>query len=320
MQQPPAKIVAHSINAQTGQQIISFELFMWKPVVGELARHRMLSLSVGSSRAVPLAKMRQNIHDAPFLPKKWGANKSGMQSTDGLDPVTGAQCELIWKKAMEAALHSHMLMEGLGLHKQYTNRLIEPFMHVPVLVTATDVTNLYRLRCHPDAQPEIRENIEAARELHSKSEPEVLLPGQWHVVYLSEVEKELLRSYESEGTAEHAEAVVKLLRFSAARAARVSYFWHNGDPCDQDKELAIAKKLMGAEPFHASPFEHQAVAYEPGVFPGHSGMSHLEVLRQGEHIKNLRERQQGNFRNGWLQHRGLIESQVEPYCVWEAGG
>jgi hypothetical protein len=309
MKQPPAKLLAHSVNAVTGQEIISFELFMWKPVVGELARHRMLSLSVGSSRAVPLAAMRQNIHNQPFLPEAWGANRGGMQSTEVLDEQAGLLCEKTWKQAMEAALQAHMLLETYGLHKQYANRLIEPFMYVPVLVTATDTANLYRLRCHKDAQPEIRENIEAARELHHTSEPEVLQPGQWHTVYLSPEEKAELRK--AEEYLSMRERLVFLLRCSAARAARVSYFWHDGSPCDVVKEQGIAKKLMGSQPFHASPFEHQAVATEL--------QNYFYNPAEGKPLKSwevLRAKQQGNFRGGWLQHRGLVETDVEPYCTF----
>ena len=50
----------------------------------------------------------------------------------------------------------HWLLEKVGLHKQLTNRLLEPWMWVTVIVSSTQWNNFYALRCHKDAQPEIR--------------------------------------------------------------------------------------------------------------------------------------------------------------------
>ena len=49
------------------------------------------------------------------------------------------------------------------MHKQVANRLLEPFMWHTVIVTATEWDNFWNLRCHPDAQPEIRLVAEAMR-------------------------------------------------------------------------------------------------------------------------------------------------------------
>lgn len=135
----------------------------------------------------------------------------------------------------------------LNLHKQYPNRLLEPFMWHTVIVTATEWENFYALRTDMNAQREIRLGAIAMLEAFDQSEPTELLENQWHLP-LFDYENEIDYKY-----ALYAEENARLI--SVGRCARVSYLTHDGkrDPI-KDIELAQSLKTNG----HMSPFEHVA--------------------------------------------------------------
>jgi hypothetical protein len=48
------------------------------------------------------------------------------------------------------------------------------------------------------------------------------------------------------------------IKCSVARCARVSYVNHDGTSPDVEKDMELYERLVGSEPMHASPIEHQA--------------------------------------------------------------
>ncbi len=134
-----------------------------------------------------------------------------------------------------------------GLHKQVSNRLLEPFMWHYVIVTATEWENFYQQRCNPAAQPEIRAVAEAMREAMENSTPHPVDYGDWHAPYVS-AEDDV-----------HGEDMLKV---SAARCARVSYLTHDGKR-DLSKDIELYDRLTAATPMHASPLEHVARPQRP---------------------------------------------------------
>lgn len=230
-----ATVIADSV-ADGCPRITTLQLRYPRFIHSEVMTHRAFSRNASSSRAIPVDRLIQDVLDDPAMPTYWGANKPGMQA--GKELESG---EIEWILASSDAIHRAKRMVRMGYHKQIVNRILEPFAHINVLVTATEWDNFFALRDHPDAQPEIAELARAMREAMAGSEPMWLAVNEWHMPYI-----ERMKSGEVNR------------KISAARCASVSYKTVDGKPMTVDKALAIYDKLAGSDPIHASPFEHIA--------------------------------------------------------------
>lgn len=190
-----------------------------------------LSRNASSSRATPIKRMIEDVVNDPAMPVAWGSQKAGMQAGDDIEDI-GKAME-IWLQARDAAVEFATDAMNLGLHKQVVNRILEPFGHISVVVTATEWDNFFALRCHPAADPTMLALANAMRDAIAQSTATPMRLGEWHRPY--------------GGTLLH----------SAARCARVSYLNHDGTNPDTAKDDALADTLM--EMGHWSPFEHQAM-------------------------------------------------------------
>lgn len=277
-----AKIIADSINP-VGCRLTTFELTYPRFVHAELLTHRMFSRNSASSRAIPTPKLIERIQRDPVLPKWWGKNQSGMQARQELDGPALDAAQDIWLRARDMALEYAAALRKVGLHKQIANRIIEPWMFITVIVTATEWDNWYHLRDSEFAQPEIAWVAREMRRLHEEHEPEAMEPGQWHLPYVEPPwgdedhplyvsDDEFLEAssdpvwmetvcpvWETTGGGGirlPAPSIWYFLRaISAARCARVSYLTHDGIR-DLDEDLALHNRLAGSG--HWSPFEHPA--------------------------------------------------------------
>lgn len=288
-----ASIVLDSINEETGARITTWTIKLWKVLVAEFNTHRVCSRNSASSRAVKLSKMRERILSDPYLPFWWGKNKSGMQADEQLSPKDIESCKLVILEHMEHAIKTHEKLENIGLHKQITNRYLEPWMETEILFTATETKNMRDLRVHLDAQPEFMLPAEEAFFLMDASRPQVLKCGEWHIPFIREEEKDL--------------PVLTKLRISAARCARVSYFLQDGKPSTWEKDLELCIRLMGSSPLHSSPFEHQAQAV---------GLS--QIRYDDAFNSRAAKKLMGNFCSSFYQHRGYVELGIGKYGDWEA--
>lgn len=251
------EVLADSVGP-TGKRLTTVVVTYPRMVHAELLTHRMFSRNSASSRAIPNEKLRQRVIDDPAMPVWWGKNQGGMQAREELSAehtIVEAQIGNVkqtnspleaaktgWLGAMQQMLAASEYLASIGLHKQICNRLIEPWMGITVIISATEWDNFFRLRCHADAQPEIRVAAEAIRAEMEKSEPTELNETQWHLP--------LVRIEDWNHFPE-----IQLIQLSVARCARVSYLTHDGkrDP-EADFELYERLKMGG----HWSPFEHVA--------------------------------------------------------------
>jgi len=217
----------------------------------EFMTHRVFSRNASSSRAIPVKKMIEDIRMDPAMLVHWGRNQSGMQADVELTPEEIKQAKLEWRASMEDAIGHVEKLVALGLHKQAANRLLEPYAHISVIVTATEWDNFFQLRDHKEAQPEIRalavKMREAMTDTYWYDRINFLEPGQWHLPYVRASEMEY-------------GDVIKQ-KISAARCARVSYMTHEGKPSTVDEDVALYDRLIVMKPAHASPIEHQAMAH-----------------------------------------------------------
>lgn len=235
-----AKVIADSISDGC-PRITTLQLRYPRFILPEFNTHRVFTRNVGSSRAIPINRLIQDIIDDPAIPVHWGANKPGMQAGEELPSG-----KVGWLMARDDAIRNARHMAENGYHKQIVNRILEPFAHVNVLVTSTEWDNFFALRDHPDAQPEIAELARVMRVAMAGSDPTDMSDNQWHMPYI-DAETECSVSGD----------VTELRRVSAARCASVSYKTVDGKQMTVDKALEIYDKLLG-DPLHASPFEHIA--------------------------------------------------------------
>ena len=282
-----AKIIADSISPK-GIRLMTMQLRYPKFIHGEFMTHRMFSRNASSSRAIPVERMIEDVMRDPAMPVFWGKNQAGMQARTELNQQERDEAIRLWLQARDNAINTADRMVSLGAHKQIVNRLIEPFMHINVVVTATEWANFYALRRHPDAQPEIKALADAMWEAQQASAPVPLEPGQWHLPYV-----DLVDEHEEPAFASGGNVLTVAIKLSVARCARVSYLTHDGKQPNIEEDLKLYDRLVGSTPLHASPAEHQATPDEMPEYPGGVWL-------------NVREH--GNLR-GWRQYRKMLPNE-----------
>jgi hypothetical protein len=160
-------------------------------------------------------------------------------------------------------------MADLGAHKQIVNRLLEPFAHINVVVTATEWDNFFKLRRHPDAQPEIHE---LANQMWHQMRLSIPVEREHHLPYTTWEDPDCL--VDAEGGPWGKPTFRSWELISAARCARVSYRTHDGKWSTPEEDIPLALDLRADG--HLSPFEHQATAAEGQ----HANFQGWRALRQ----------------------------------------
>jgi thymidylate synthase ThyX len=267
-----ANVLADS-RSPAGHRLTTLEATFPRFVLAEFNTHRVFSRNSASSRAIPIAKQLRRVLDDPYVPIEFGSNQPGMQAGAPLEGTKREAAEAEWLRGRDDAVRRVLGLvaqpeevaasaelpqlldrvedatrrrevpaEWLNVHKQVANRLLEPFMWHTVIVTATEWENFFNLRCHPDAQPEIRLVAERMRDAMATSEPAELDQDEWHLP--------LIRPEDREGT-----SLEDLIKVSVGRCARVSYLTHDGRR-DLAADVELHDRLI--ESGHMSPLEHPA--------------------------------------------------------------
>lgn len=249
-----AKILTDSVNPD-GQRLTTYLLKYPRFVHSEIMTHRAFSRNAASSRAIPIQKIIEQVKNDPAMPVRWGKNGPGMQDHGAFEGEHVAKCIDAWVAAAEEAVKSAERLIKNNLHKQIVNRVLEPFMWMETLVSATEWQNFFALRVHKDAQPEFQRLAYLMLvEYVENSTPVWKNWGEWHIPYgdrmpdgLSDKEK---------------------MKVATARAARTSYLTMDGQ-IDVEKDIGLHDRL--ADGGHWSPFEHTAQAikdWNEGNFRG----------------------------------------------------
>ena len=299
-----AKVIADSVN-DAGNRLTTMMLRYPRVIHAEFMTHRQFSRNASSSRAIPVERLIKDIIDDPFIPLHWGKNQRGMQAhkecnnpitlplpeevLQRMDPYELSKVhealygkpaltrEEAWSYALARAIQTALAFNEAGYHKQLVNRLVEPFAHINVLVTATEWSNFFALRLHEDAEPHINLLAFEMKKALDESKPTQLRGGSWHLPFITDSDFALLYKEDS---------WERLKQISVARCARVSYLTHDGREPNFDEDKALHDRLMSAVPLHASPAEHVCTPYS--------------VIHTPEMQANLR---------GWVSYRKYFANE-----------
>lgn len=300
-----AEVIKHS-STEHGKEIATVAVKYGLIVHSELLRHRMLSRGVKSNRAIPTKVIRQEVLNDPYVPVFLGLNKPGMVSTQ----------EIKWKRIGKAiflsvrypVVFAHWLLEKLGAHKEWTNRLLNPWQWVRETITFTEANNMYALRMHPAAQRDAQYVVECIKEAVDKSREcgnvDVLSNSEWHTPYVTsfrDTNGEFVYMDNDGSYLTPAEASV----CSAARCARSSYDKHDGGKATLEDDVKLFSSLMDDNPKHASPVEHQASPMSKPTVAMHTTVKNALAEDGVTHVDKEGKLWSGNFM-GWIQHRQLI--------------
>lgn len=294
-----ARVVADSISPDK-VRLTTIEVTLPRIVLAEFNTHRMFSRNSASSRAIPVERRIQMIEAEPFVPAAFGKNQKGMQAGEALEGEAELRARLAWYNACNAAVVQAKELAKLGVHKQLANRLLEPFAWHTIVVTSTEWDNFFALRCHPNAQPEIRTAAELMAEAMKLSEPHPVDYFDWHLPYLQTGEA---FDFDVLDGRSHPPTPTKV-RVSVARCARVSYLTQDGRR-DPSADLDLYTRLASAG--HMSPLEH--VARPAKVQDTVGAMCDARVLLDYKPIVHPHQLWFGNFR-GWVQHRKEVPGEA----------
>jgi hypothetical protein len=249
-----AILIADSISKE-GIRLTTLQIKVHRYVWSEFMTHRVFSRNAMSSRAIPVNKMLKQVWSDPAMPVKWGANKAGMQAGSALQGVRLKLAVFAWKTAAKCACMFAWLLMRIGLHKQWANRVLEPWQWMIAIVSSTEWDNFFGLRIGEFAQPEMNELAKLMQLAILNSRPRLLNYGEWHLPYITKNDLVPVRDKQL---------------CSAARCARVSYLNHDKTMPTLKNDLELCSRLMIARPIHASPFEHQATPI-PGRYGNFNG-------------------------------------------------
>lgn len=271
-----AQPILRSRNACRPDKVLSTLLLRYPRFIhSEFMTHRALSKNAGSSRAIPVKKIIDSILYDTAMPIHWGANQRGMQADQECDakitlstpdkpwPLTDCVEELslaemtreqAWIEARDRAIDVARAYDAAGYHKQIVNRILEPYMHITVVVSGTEWDNFLELRTHKDAEPHFQMLARAIEGCLTEAPVQLLQPGEWHLPFIDRSELYMM----------DLETAKKI---SVACCASTSYKTVDGFDMTKAKAEDIFHKLVTSKPLHASPLEH--VAQADLFYPAH---------------------------------------------------
>ena len=265
-----AEIIADSLNPQ-GIRITSWVLNYNLSIHAELLTHRVFSKNSASSRAIPTTKLIQQVIDNPALFVHWGKNIPGMQANEELNDNDKEIAKGIWLESRDLAVDQARKLLALNVHKQIVNRVLSPFIVNKIIMTGTEYENFFKLRAHPDAQPEFQNLAYKMKALYETNKPVQLKAGEWHVPFGDQLDDNQICSLintDNLTLGEFLEAKEEIKRkIAIARCARVSYLNYEGKD-DYAADVKLCDRLFGSVPRHLSPTEHVAQALDSTEFIG----------------------------------------------------
>ena len=274
------KVVADSISYTTpdsddnevSPRLATLECTFHRFILPEVNTYRMWSRSAASSRAIPVSRKIEEVRSGPAMPSKFGSNQKGMISGDELQGADLQIAKEVWTASAFMAADYAEYLASLGVAKEITNRILEPYTWHTSVISSTDFSNCFRQRIPKEAgaQGEFQILASKMKEALDSSIPNKIQLGDWHLPYITEEE---MASNDLED----------LKKASVARVARTSYLSKSNS---LQSDIDLYSRLLNADPPHLAPFEMIATAHQ-------KNMSNKEILYNG------------NF-DGWDQLRHEI--------------
>lgn len=302
-----SKLLIKSKAHYTGDIVATFELDYPRCIHAEVLAHGGLARNAQSSRAVPSNRVLE-LNDTPFYPVIWGSNQPGMASHTVLSDEDSIVAKEAWDGIFEAVSEGTKKLKEVKLHKQWTNRPLEPFSNIKVVLSgsAAMLENFFWLRVDPDAaQPEIILLALLMKRQYDGFEAMELFPGEWHLPYIDYSCDDVGDlTYSVQGEVVDLETAKKV---SAGCCAAVSY---RNNP-SVEKCLEIWEKLFNGPKPHASPVHHQCTPMELIKFTtlrdnGTNIPEYPETWEKGiTHMNQDRSLSSGHFR-GFIQFRQIL--------------
>jgi hypothetical protein len=289
-----AKVIADSYNLDHhGARITTFEVYAPRYLLAEINTHGVLAKSAASSRAIPVAKRVAMVQREPWVPDSFGKNCPGMQSKEALDEVAQEYAKQIWDDATADALKHATSLMGVDAHKQFANRVLEPYTYYSGVVTASEWDNFWWLRISEAADPGFKVLAQKMKEAYDASKP---VSNYYHLPYVDVEDIERVLEAGFRGDAKRK----TLMKLSAARGARVSYVsLETGKRPTLDEDLQLIEKLTSPTGAHLSPFDHPAFADT--------------VVRRNDEYYWGNPQSHGRYW-GWVPYRHELEKELGITC------
>lgn len=254
-----AEILCDSVNPW-GDRLTTWRVHYPRMILAEVNTHRKLTRSSSSSRAIPVNKMIEYVEKNPAMPIHWGKNQAGMQAYEENDaPIKwyayDEECEptieydvpkeQAWVYASSKMIDIARRFADAGYHKQIVNRLLEPWQFMNTVISATDISNFYWLRCDSAAQPEFQELANCMRKAQSLSEPMEIRHGEWHTPYINRYrDSNSVLHYVLDGEEIDKDTAIKT---SCAAVAQVSY---RKNDTSEEKVKRVFNLLRNGDKLH----------------------------------------------------------------------
>jgi hypothetical protein len=275
--QVQATIVADSM-APSGVRLTTMLLTYWTAIHQDILTHRTMykmtadeaeicleltaNKSTNSNRAKPTRQVLREVLSNPFVPTRFPKRSITMHSSRGyLEGWQAIAARRLWLMARYIAIILALALMWLGVHKQIANRLLMPWLHTTLVITAIDRwwQHFFTLRTHHTAQDEVQDVAKLAEAAFLSHTPTQLAVGEWHLPFVSECE----RYKWSEGPC---------IELSVARCARNSYALSHeqmlevGYARDVAEDFSLYARLDDMWPPHDGPKEHQAMAHSDPTY------------------------------------------------------
>jgi hypothetical protein len=235
-----------------------------KLLLGQLAKHRVFSISAESSRARPTEKVLEQVEQDPFIPK-FTKNVKGMtgevikedaEFTDCINFHLDTRDEIV-KRVKKAK-------EQNNISKQDLNRYLEPWMKMSFIITGSSWNNFFRLRCAENTQYGLRITALLMQKALCQNTPTTLKEDEIYLPY----------PYLSPA-------------INIARCLGVSYANHSKN-YDQERAESMVKDAWKLQ--HLTPFEHicKPTYHDPiGNLKGFRQLRHSLILAEQLKLKLL---------------------------------
>ncbi len=222
--------------------LTTFRCIYPRYILPEVLTHRMFSRNTSSSRAIPIKVMLKQIQESSWYPI-WTVNQSGMSGEILKDPEEIRINNEYHDRAKAQAIEVAQSFANRKIHKQNTNRYLEPFLKISMVITTGEagLQNFFTLRRAPDAMPEIQElaNLMYDKYIDFPTNSE----AKFHLPFTTDLERDIYRLDECAA-------------LTIARSSRETYQNTLGH-VEISKEFKHVDKLWGDR--HESPFEHAAM-------------------------------------------------------------